>query len=248
MKIDILTLFPKMFSGPFDESIIGRACDKSLVEINLHDLRKWGLDERKTVDDRPYGGGTGMLIRVDVVANALAAINSKSKIQNSESQISISNLKFHIVLLDAGGKKYSQKMAVKFSKLDHLILICGHYEGVDHRVAEHLADEVISIGDYVLTGGEIPATVLVDSIVRLIPGVLTKSDATKFESFSFPNNEAMKQRSNLLEFPQYTRPETYIGWKVPKILLSGNHAEIAKWRGKESEKLTRKFRPDLLKK
>ncbi len=199
-----------MFSGPFDESIIKRAQDKNLVEIKIHDLRGWGLTGRRTVDDRPYGGGVGMLLRVDVIDAAL-----QSLITDHQSPIT------KVVLLDASGERYTQAKAKEFSKLEHLILIAGHYEGVDHRVHEHLADEVISIGDYVLTGGEIPAMVITDSIVRLIPRVLSKKEATKIESFSEPGK---------IEFPQYTRPENYKGWKVPNILLSGNHKEIDKWR------------------
>jgi tRNA (guanine37-N1)-methyltransferase len=209
MKIDILTLFPKMFSGPFDESIVKRAQDKGLAQITIHDLRKWGLDERRTVDDRPYGGGVGMIIRVDVVDAALKELKTP---------------KAKVILLDATGKKFDQGKARELSKVPHLILIAGHYEGVDHRIHEHLADEVISIGDYVLTGGEIPAMVLTDSIVRLIPGVLEKPEAVEIESFSSEGK---------LEFPQYTRPEEYHGWKVPNVLLSGNHAEIKKWRSKK---------------
>ncbi|OGM25930.1 tRNA (guanosine(37)-N1)-methyltransferase TrmD [Candidatus Woesebacteria bacterium RIFCSPHIGHO2_02_FULL_38_9] len=226
MKIDILTLFPKMFLGPFDESIIKRAIDKKLVEINIHDLRKWGLSERKTVDDRPYGGGVGMILRVDVISKALEEIRLRTK-----------NQRLRIILLDAGGKKFNQKIALRLSKLDQIILIAGHYEGVDYRVHEHLVDEVISIGDYILTGGEIPIMVIVDSVVRLIPGVLQKKDAIKFESFS----------ENLLEFSQYTRPEIYKGWKVPKVLLSGNHKKIEKWRQEKTLKITKKNRPDLVK-
>ena len=208
MKIDILTLFPKMFSGPFDESIIKRAQDKKLVEIKIHDLRKWGLTERRTVDDRPYGGGVGMILRVDVIDNALKDLRTKNS---------------RIILLDATGEKYTQTKVQELSKLENLILIAGHYEGVDHRVHEHLVDEVISIGDYVLTGGEIPAMVLTDSIVRLIPSVIAKEEATVIESFSEPGK---------VEFPQYTRPEVYKDWKVPEVLLSGNHKEIEKWRKK----------------
>ena len=226
MKIDILTLFPKMFLGPFDESIIKRAIDKKLVEINIHDLRKWGLSERKTVDDRPYGGGVGMILRVDVISKALEEIRLRTK-----------NQRLRTILLDAGGKKFNQKIALRLSKLDQIILIAGHYEGVDYRVHEHLVDEVISIGDYILTGGEIPIMVIVDSVVRLIPGVLQKKDAIKFESFS----------ENLLEFSQYTRPEIYKGWKVPKVLLSGNHKKIEKWRQEKTLKITKKNRPDLVK-
>jgi len=215
-----------MFLGPFDESIIKRAIDKKLVEINIHDLRKWGLSERKTVDDRPYGGGVGMILRVDVISKALEEIRLRTK-----------NQRLRIILLDAGGKKFNQKIALRLSKLDQIILIAGHYEGVDYRVHEHLVDEVISIGDYILTGGEIPIMVIVDSVVRLIPGVLQKKDAIKFESFS----------ENLLEFSQYTRPEIYKGWKVPKVLLSGNHKKIEKWRQEKTLKITKKNRPDLVK-
>lgn len=198
-----------MFTGPFDESIIKRAQDKSLVEIKIHDLRKWGLAERRTVDDRPYGGGTGMLLRVDVIDAALKDLRNKET-KNSKT-----------ILLDATGKKYTQQKARELAKCEHLILIAGHYEGFDHRVHEHLVDGVVSIGDYVLTGGEIPAMVLADSIVRLTPGVLPKEEATKIESFSEPDK---------IEFPQYTRPEVFKSWKVPEVLLSGNHKEITNWR------------------
>src|SRR3972149_11331856 len=204
MKIDILTLFPKMFSGPFDESIVKRAQDKGLLDIQIHDLRDYGEGERRSVDDRPYGGGIGMILRVDIIDSAL------SKLRNKESRV---------VLLDAGGEKFTQKKAVELSKGKHLILIAGHYEGVDARVHEHLVDEILSIGDYVLTGGEIPAMVVTDAIVRLIPGVLEKKEATTLESFS----------EGTLEYPQYTRPEEFQGWKVPEVLLSGNHKEIEGW-------------------
>src|SRR3989339_83885 len=206
MKIDILTLFPKMFEGPFNESIIKRAQDKSLIEIMIHDLRKWGLDDRRTVDDRPYGGGPGMIMRVDVVDSALKELKTK----NSK-----------VILLDATGKRFTQQKTIELSKLEHLILIAGHYEGVDHRVHEHLVDEVISIGDYVLTGGEIPAMVIIDSIVRLIPGVVGKEASIVEESHSQPG---------YLEYPQYTRPEKYKKWNVPEVLLSGNHKKIKNWR------------------
>ena len=214
MKIDILTLFPEMFKGPFEESIVKRAQDKSLVEINIHDLRKWGLDDRRTVDDRPYGGGVGMLMRVDVVDSALQSLKGKSKSE-----------KVKTILLDAAGGTYNQEKARQLAKIEHLILIAGHYEGVDHRANEHLVDEVISIGDYVLTGRQIPAMVIVDSVVRLIPGAVGKEESIKDESHSAPG---------YLEYPQYTRPEEYKGWKVPKVLLSGNHKDIKKWRKESS--------------
>ena len=225
MKIDILTLFPKMFTGPFNESIIKRAQAKGLVEINIHDIRVWGEGERKTVDDRPYGGGVGMILRVDIIEKAVSELKKDS--QSTK-----------VILLDATGKKFTQGMARQLSQAEHLILIAGHYEGFDHRVHEHLVDEVISIGDYVLTGGELPAMVLTDTIVRLIPSVLEKPSATEIESFS---------EENILEFPQYTRPEEYKGWKVPEELLSGNHKLIEKWRKKRALEKTKKQRPDLLK-
>lgn len=222
MKIDILTLFPDMFRGPFDKSILGRAREKGFVEINIHDLRAWGEGERRSVDDRPYGGGVGMILKVDIIDKVLAKLKTKDS---------------KVVLLDATGAKFNQEKARNFSKEKHIILIAGHYEGFDHRVHEHLVDEIISIGDYVLTGGEIPAMVVTDAIVRLIPGVLKKPDAVEFESFS----------EGTLESPQYTRPEEYKGWKVPEVLLSGNHKLIEKWRKKKALEKTKKQRPDLLK-
>ena len=223
MKIDIITLFPQMFKGPFDESIIKRAQKKSLVEINVHDLRKWGLEKRKTVDDRPYGGGVGMVLMVEPIYYSLKELKTN---------------KAKVILLSPQGKTFNQKSAERLAKSEHLILVAGHYEGFDERIREHLIDEEISIGDYVLTGGELPAMILTDAIVRLIPDVLEKEEATQFESFT---------KEGLLEYPQYTKPADFKGWKVPKILLSGNHQEIEKWRKKKSLKKTEKTRPDLLK-
>lgn len=237
MRIDIVTIFPDMFKGPFDESILRRAQDKSLVEISIHNLRKWTTDKRGTIDDRPYGGGVGMVMMIEPIAKAIEEIksqNTKYNIQNTK-----------VVLLSPRGKVWKQELAVEHSKLEHLILICGHYEGVDERVKEFI-DEEISVGDFVLTGGEIPAMAVVDSIVRLIPGVLKKEEATKFESFS-PLSPITHHPSPLLEYPQYTHPEDFNGLKVPKILLSGNHAEIEKWRAEQALKITKKIRPDLLK-
>jgi len=208
MKIDILTLFPEMFAGPFDESILRRAQDKLLVEITIHNLRKWAEDKHKTVDDRPYGGGPGMILRVDIIDKALTSLKKDRKSTK-------------VILLDAKGKRFTQNKAKSLSKSKHLILIAGHYEGIDHRVHEHLVNEVISVGDFVLTGGEIPAMVVVDSIVRLIPGVI-KPESLQEESFS--------KMENFTEYPQYTRPDNYQGWKVPEVLLSGNHKEINKWK------------------
>lgn len=211
MKIDIVTLFPNMFAGPFDESMLWKAKEKGLVEINIHDLRKWGEGERKTVDDRPYGGGPGMLIRVDIVDNVL------KDLKTTDSKV---------ILMDAGGQKFNQQTAVEFSEQNHLIILCGHYEGFDYRIHEHLVDEVISIGDYVLTGGEIPAMIITDAVTRLIPGVLGAGEqATISESHTEPG---------IVEYPQYTRPEEYNGWEVPSILKTGNHPEIEKWRQEKS--------------
>ena len=210
MKIDVLTLFPEMFEGVFNTSIIKRAQAKGLLEVSVRDLRSWGEGERRNVDDRPYGGGVGMILRVDIIDAALKDLRKK----NSK-----------VILLDATGTKFTQPKAGELSKIEHLILIAGHYEGVDHRVHEYLVDETISIGDYVLTGGEIPSMVIVDSVIRLIPGVLGKDESSADESHKEPG---------YLEYPQYTRPEEYKGWKVPKVLLSGNHGEINKWRGKTS--------------
>lgn len=219
MKIDILTLFPEMFSGAFDASIVGRAQKQGKVEIHIHQLRDWAKDKHQTVDDRPFGGGVGMLLKIEPIYEALKEL--KSPIANHQSRI---------VLLDAGGQKYTQQKAREFSQVDHLILVCGRYEGVDHRVREHLVDEEISIGDYVLTGGEIPAMVITDSVTRLIPGVLTKEEAIQFESFSLPTTNNLYQ----IEHPQYTRPEDFKGWKVPEVLLSGNHKKIECWKNEEA--------------
>ena len=230
MTVDIITLFPDMFAGPFDESMIKRAREKGLVTITFHNLRKWAIDERGTVDDRPYGGGPGMLLRPEPLFDAVKEIKA-----NRSKELKQYNAK--TILLDAGGRKYTQQTAQEFSQLDHLILICGHYEGVDYRVHEHLANDIISIGDYVLTGGEIPAMVVIDSVVRLLPEVLHKEEATSLESF---------QPSSLLEYPQYTRPEKFNDYVVPEILLKGHHGQIDTWRKEQSLKRTRSNRSDLL--
>ena len=234
MQIDILTLFPKMFKGPFDESIVKRAQEKGLVKIKIHNLRNWATNKHGTVDDRPYGGGAGMIMRVDAIERAILKI--KNHLPAIATLKALQAGKSKIILLTPQGKVFNQKTAKKLSKHDHLILICGHYEGIDERVRENLVDEEISIGDYILTGGELPAMIVTDAIVRLIPNVLKKPEAIKEESFS----------KNLLEFPQYTRPADFKNWKVPKVLLSGDHKKIEKWRKKKALEKTKKRRPDLL--
>lgn len=216
MRIDVLTIFPKMFEGPFGESMVKRAVDKGIIDIKIHDLRDWATDKHKSVDDRPYGGGAGMVMRVDVIDRAVRDLATSDKKQVIRK-----------VLLSAKGGSYTQQKVREFAKLDRLILVAGHYEGVDERVTKHVVDEEIRIGDYVLTGGELPAMVVVDSVVRLLPGVLGNDESNKDESHSV---------SGHLEYPQYTRPDEFKGWRVPEILLSGNHAEISKWRDEQSKK------------
>lgn len=223
MKITIITLFPKMVSSFFEESIIKRAVEKKLVEIEVIYLRDFATDSYGTVDDRPYGGGAGMVLKVDVLHQAI----KKAKTKNS-----------HVVLTSARGRVFNQDKAKQFSKLSHLVIIAGHYEGVDERVLDYV-DEEISIGDFVMTGGEIAAAAITDSVVRLIPGVLKKDEATVNETFDIGGRK-------LLEYPQYTRPEIYQGKKVPKILLTGDHKKIEKWRQEQALELTKKRRPDLL--
>jgi tRNA (guanine37-N1)-methyltransferase len=223
MTISILTLFPEMFTGPFHHSIIKRAQEKNLVTIDLVNIRNFASGRYKSVDDHPYGGGVGMILRADVIDKAINSVTP-----------GLTRNDTHVVLLDPRGKTFTQAKARTYSTLDRLVLICGHYEGVDERV-RHLADESVSIGDYILTGGEIPAMVIADSVVRLLPGVL-KIDATQNESFSLHPPHARVSNLPILEYPQYTRPQVYRGMKVPEILLSGDHNAIHTWRQEEQMK------------
>ncbi len=220
MIIEVITLFPEMFEGVLGESILKRAQEKGLVEIRLHNLRDWAKDKHRTVDDRPYGGGPGMVLKVDVVVPAIEEVTSDERRATSK-----------VILLSPQGKKYNQKMARELAQEERLILVAGHYEGFDERVREFV-DEEISIGDYVLTGGELPAMVIIDSVVRLLPGALGDDESAKQESFS---------QENLLDHPSYTRPVEFRGMKVPEVLLSGNHAEIEKWRRKMAEGKSKKL-------
>jgi len=229
MRIDILTLFPQMFEVPFSFGIFKRAIDHKLVSINLHNIRDYTHDKHHTADDYPYGGGPGMVLKPEPIFEAVDAI--KSDIGAKEKVTALP-----IILLTPQGRLFSQLIAQELSKYSHLILICGHYEGVDERVREHLVTDEISIGDYVLTGGELPAMVVIDAMVRLLPGVLG-SEAS-------PLNDS--HVNGLLEYPQYTRPTVYRGWSVPEALLSGNHAQIAKWRREQTILRTLARRPELL--
>lgn len=228
MQIDILTLFPGMFKGVFEESIIKRARIAEKIKINIHNLRDWSKDKHRKADDKPFGGGCGMVMNCQPIFDAVEELSSKFKAKSA---------KLRIVLLSPQGKKLDQKLAQKLSRNKHIILICGHYEGIDDRVRQALVDEEISIGDYVLTGGEIPAMAIVDAVVRLLPGVLGHKDSNKDESFS----------EGILEYPHYTRPAVYKGLKAPEVLLSGNHDKIKQWRKEQARKITLQRRPDLIK-
>lgn len=219
MKFNVLTLFPEMFEA-VKQSVTGKAIEKNIIELNLINIRDFSKDKHKKVDDTPYGGGAGMVMRADVVYDAYKSIEDKNA---------------KVIYLSPQGKTLNQQKVEELSKEESLILLCGHYEGIDQRVIDEIVDEEISIGDYVLTGGEIPAMVLLDAVSRYVPGVLTE-ESIKEESFS----------SGLLEYPQYTRPEIFNGKKVPEILLSGHHENIEKWRKQEAVRITKQKRPDLL--
>jgi len=223
MRIDILTIFPEMFEPVLNESIVKRARLKKIVEFHIHDLRDYTSDKHRKVDDRPFGGGSGMVMRVEPIFNCLKTIKCKEG-------------KPRVILLTPQGKRLNQGKVKKLSKFSHIALICGHYEGVDERVRCNLADEEVSIGDYVLTGGELPAMVLIDAVVRLMPGVLGNKNSLNFESFE----------GNLLEYPHYTRPYSFRKMDVPDILISGDHNKIEAWRRVQALKRTKARRPDLL--
>jgi tRNA (guanine37-N1)-methyltransferase len=227
MKFHILTIFPEFFNGPLQHGVVAKAQQAGRLEIQVHDLRNWTYDRHRTVDDRPFGGGEGMLLKPQPIFEAVEAILP----ERSE--------RTRVILLSAQGNLFRQATAAKWAQLDALLLICGRYEGVDERVAEHLADEEISIGDYVLSGGELGSAVIVDTVARLIPGVLGNKDSSQNESFSEEND-------GLLDCPQYTRPADFRGWKAPEVLLGGNHAEIRRWRRTASQAKTQRLRPDLL--
>ncbi|MEK7096535.1 MAG: tRNA (guanosine(37)-N1)-methyltransferase TrmD [Patescibacteria group bacterium] len=232
IRFHILTLFPEMFESVFASSILSRAQKKGIMEIKYYNLRDFAADKHKTVDDTPYGGGPGMVLKIDVMDKAITSI--KSEIRNPKSE------KSKVILMTPQGKRFDQKKAAELSNLEDIILICGHYEGFDERIREHLVDEEISIGDFVLSGGEIPAMAVVDAVARLVPGVLGKDESSNEESFSLTDDDG----KILLEYPIYTRPVEYKGWKVPEVLQNGNHAEIKKWRLEEAKNRTKDKRTD----
>lgn len=224
VRFDILSIFPEMFSSPFGFSLLKKAQQKGLIEIHLHDIRAWADEERhRMTDDAPYGGGGGMVMKVEPIDRALSSI-----IPTGEKAL--------VVLTTPQGEPFTQKIAEELSGSSRIVIVCGHYEGVDERIRGHLVDREISIGDFILTGGELPAMMMIDAISRLIPGVLGNADSAVLDSFS----------SGLLEYPHYTRPAEYRGWKVPEVLLSGNHREIQSWRRREAIRRTLARRPDLL--
>ncbi|HVF72628.1 MAG TPA: tRNA (guanosine(37)-N1)-methyltransferase TrmD [Chthoniobacterales bacterium] len=225
MRIDIITLFPEVCRAPLNASMMKRAQENGAVDLHIHNLRDWTTDKHHVVDDAPFGGGPGMVMKPEPIFAAVEDL--RTRIENRESRI---------VLMSPAGPRFDQQMAAQLSRESHLIILCGHYEGVDQRVIDHLVDDEISIGDYVLTNGAIAAVVFVDAVVRLLPGVLGDEESALNDSFS----------DGLLEGPQYTRPSEFRGWKVPDVLLSGNHAQIAAWRKDQARQRTEKRRPDLL--
>ncbi len=237
MDIDIITIFPKIFDFYLNQSLLKKARDKKIVKIKIHDLRDFSKDKRKTVDDKPFGGGRGMVIKIEPIYRCIQSLKLKNNPSTSlrvdgEQSRTIKNKKSKIILFTPRGKKFNQKMATKFSQYDKLILISGRYEGIDERVAKYITDEEVSIGDYVLMGGELASLVLIETVVRLLPGVIGKPELLK---------ERISKDKGFIEYPQYTRPEVFINslkkkkWQVPKVLLSGDHKKIKEWRDKHSK-------------
>src|ERR1700693_2170731 len=263
MRFDLITIFPEFFGGPLDYGIVRRAREAKLIDTHIHDLRDFTHDRHRTVDDRPFGGGEGMVMKPEPLFEAVESLLGENRAAAPPAETAI-------VLLSAAGKMFTQEMARRFAKLQRIVLICGRYEGVDERVAEHLATDEISLGDFVLSGGELPAAMILDAVTRLIPGALGNEDSVVNESFSAEENEDGSRRSRLdevptqehpqqygdgsgipsrgiLDYPHYTRPPSFRGWDVPEVLLGGNHEEIRRWRRERALEKTQRNRPDLLK-
>ena len=258
MRFDLITIFPEFFRGPLDYGIVRRAREARLIEIAIHDLRDFTHDRHRTVDDRPFGGGEGMVMKPEPIFEAVESLGGTFGSAQSAKPAALASGKAAVVLLSASGKLFNQQMARKFAECERIILICGRYEGVDERVAEHLATDEISIGDFVLSGGELAAAMVLDAVTRLIPGALGNEDSAQNESFSASQERSVEGISGedlphsrfsprgVLEFPQYTRPQNFRGWEVPEVLVSGNHEEVRRWRERAALEKTRRNRPDLL--
>ncbi|HSB17272.1 MAG TPA: tRNA (guanosine(37)-N1)-methyltransferase TrmD [Bryobacteraceae bacterium] len=231
MKFHVLTIFPEFFRGPLEHGVVARAAESGILSVQVHNLRDWTFDRHKTVDDRPFGGGEGMVLKAEPIFLAVESILPEREAGRK------------VILLSAQGRLFDQPAAKRLSGCEELLLICGRYEGVDERVAEHLADEEISIGDYVLSGGELAAAVVIDAVARLLPGVLGNEDSAVFESFTGEDGQL-----GVLDCPHYTRPAEFRGWSAPEMLLSGNHEEIRRWRSRAAREKTARLRPDLLEK
>jgi len=246
MRFDLITIFPEFFSGPLDYGIVRRAKEVGIIETHIQDLREFTKDKHRTVDDRPFGGGEGMVLKPDPLFEAVEKLLGQSMGDSVNPGTAPSGTA--IVLMSAAGRLFTQETARRYASMDRLVLICGRYEGVDERVAAHLATEEVSVGDFVLSGGELPAALILDAVTRLLPGALGNEASTQNESFH--NYEAATLGSKqsgkaLLDFPHYTRPAEFRGWNVPEVLIGGNHAEVAKWRQQKAIEKTRRNRPDL---
>jgi tRNA (guanine37-N1)-methyltransferase len=254
MRFDLITIFPEFFAGPLQHGIVRKAREEGLITTHVQDLRVFSKDKHRTVDDRPFGGGEGMVLKPEPLFDAVEYLLGQS-VGGAEARHEL-HAKTAIVLLSAAGKRFTQEVARRYAQMERILFICGRYEGVDERVAEHLATEEVSVGDFVLSGGELPAALMVDALTRLLPGALGNQASSENESFSLPvlstaNTPMASDRSllhsshQLLDFPHYTRPADFRGWKVPEVLISGNHAEVGKWRRAQALEKTRRNRPDL---
>jgi tRNA (guanine37-N1)-methyltransferase len=256
MQFDLVTIFPEFFAGPLQHGIVRRAQETGLISVNVQDLREFTKDKHRTVDDRPFGGGEGMVLKPEPLFRAVEKLLGRSvgdaesaRVSDGGSGLGLGEPETAIVLMSAAGKLFRQETARRYAKLSRIIFICGRYEGVDERVAEHLATEEISIGDFVLSGGELPAVMILDAVTRLLPGALGNEDSSVNESFAemkVAEASANGEVRALLDFPHYTRPAEFRGWGVPEVLIGGNHAEVAKWRRAAAVEKTRKNRPDLM--
>jgi tRNA (guanine37-N1)-methyltransferase len=244
MRFDLITIFPEFFAGPLEHGIVRRAKDAGIVQIHVQDLREFTKDRHRTVDDRPFGGGEGMVLKPEPLFEAVEKLLGQP-MGDAEHRV-FPPRGTAILLMSASGRLFTQATARRYAKLERLIFICGRYEGVDERVARHLATEEVCVGDYVLSGGELPAAIVIDAVTRLLPGALGNEASAVNESFSETRDEAHSARGAILDYPHYTRPAEFRGWKVPEVLIGGNHAEVAKWRDQQAVEKTERNRPEFL--